>query len=91
MAVLRKPPYDPDQNRYPKWVGKVIVQNQEEHDALLAKEDAKPEVKAEVKTEAKADDKDALVAQATDLGIDVDKRWGVERLKTEIAAKQKAA
>lgn len=38
------------------------------------------------------DDKAALQAEAEALGIDVDKRWGVARLKSEIeAAKAKAA
>ncbi|WP_296584236.1 hypothetical protein [Xanthobacter sp.] len=38
------------------------------------------------------DDKAALQAEAEALGVDVDKRWGVARLKSEIeAAKAKAA
>lgn len=39
-----------------------------------------------------ADDKAALQTEAESLGIDVDKRWGIVRLKSEIeAAKAKAA
>lgn len=44
--------------------------------------------------EAQADDVDekaALKAEAEALGIDVDGRWGVGRLKTEIEAKKKSA
>lgn len=41
---------------------------------------------------SEADDKAALQAEAEALGVDVDKRWGVARLKSEIeAAKAKAA
>jgi hypothetical protein len=51
------------------------------------------EVDGEVAHEAPPpDEKDALVTEAEALGIDVDKRWGVTRLKAEIdAAKAKAA
>lgn len=44
--------------------------------------------------EAQADDVDekaALKAEAEALGIDVDGRWGVGRLKTEIEAKKNSA
>ncbi len=41
---------------------------------------------------SEADDKAALQTEAEALGIDVDKRWGIARLKSEIeAAKAKAA
>jgi len=41
---------------------------------------------------AEADDKAALQVGAEALGVDVDKRWGIARLKSEIeAAKAKAA
>lgn len=41
---------------------------------------------------SEADDKVALQAEAEALGVDVDKRWGIARLKSEIeAAKAKAA
>lgn len=50
-------------------------------------------VEGEVPNEAPpTDEKDALVAEAEGLGIDVDKRWGVTRLKAEIeTAKAKAS
>lgn len=48
-----------------------------------------PEPVAEVAT-VEADEKAALVAEAEALGIDVDGRWGVARLKAEIAAKKAA-
>lgn len=37
------------------------------------------------------DEKAALQAEAETLGVDVDKRWGIDRLRAEIAAKSATA
>lgn len=54
---------------------------------------AAPEVTAPPPAETRADDdgKAALVAEAEALGIDVDGRWSVRRLKLEIAAAKAAS
>lgn len=44
-----------------------------------------------VDTQEEVDEKASLKAEAEALGIDVDGRWGVGRLKTEIEAKKNAA
>lgn len=43
------------------------------------------------KLAAGADEKTALIAEAKSLGINANKNWGIEKLKTEIAAKKPAA
>lgn len=42
------------------------------------------------KNKAGEDDIETLRAKAEKAGVDVDKRWGADRLKSEIAAKEKA-
>lgn len=91
MALqLKKPLYDPNapENRYPKWVhieGKpsVLVQNEDEEKALSKPKSSKEEAPVE-------DDKDALLAQAALLGLTIDKRSGVQKIKDAIAAAQKS-
>lgn len=90
MALQQKKPlYDPraPENEYPKWIHfdrkpSVLVQNADEENALVAK--SKP-----VKDEDGADDKDALLAEAERLGIAIDKRSGVQKIKDAIAAAKK--
>lgn len=55
-------------------------------------EDPAPQATEEpaAEPEAEPDEKAALVAEAEALGIDVDGRWGVSRLKSAIAAKKAA-
>ena len=63
--------------------------------ALMATKKAKaikPEKRsasAEPQTEPEAPSLDSLRLQATQLGIDVDGRWGVHRLQQEIAERQR--
>jgi hypothetical protein len=91
MAKSR-PLYIPADNPYPKMVypgapkpgtGK-IVNSKEEHEALLAL--AIPEPKAEV-----TEEKENLLKEAEALGVEIDKRWGLQKLKDAIAEKRKAA
>ncbi len=97
MPAKPKPElYDPTKHPYPKMVypgdpmpgtGKIVNSKEEEDDFR-----AKIAPVAEKKTEEKKDEpeKDGLLAQATMLGVAVDKRWGVERIKSEIAQAKKA-
>lgn len=76
----------------------IVVNSKEEHDEWLAKQkpaenklvSAAVSVKAPTADTADedADDKEALLNTAIGLGIQVDRRWGVERLKAAIAEKQ---
>lgn len=68
---------------FPKWVTPSdgspprVVQDADEEAALMASKPSEP-------------DKTSLRATAASLGIEVDGRWNVDRLKTEIAAAQAA-
>ena len=54
---------------------------------ILMKVKGNPFFSASEDEDPKDDEKDALQAQAEALGIDVDGRWGVAKLKAAIAAK----
>lgn len=95
MPAQPKPKlYDPGapENRYPRMVypddppkpgtGK-LVNSKDEHDALIAASAPAPE------PEPEPDDKDALLAQAEALGLDIDKRSSVAKIKDVIEAAQK--
>lgn len=99
MPATPKPKlYDPnaEENRYPKMVypddppkpgtGK-IVNSKDEHDALIAA--SAPAPAPEPDDDDKADDKDALLAQAEALGLDIDKRSSVAKIKAAIEKAQK--
>lgn len=74
--------------KVPRWLYNTqdraaIFNTQEDIDAAIAegwKESPADVVAQEV------DEKSALIAEAEALGIDVDKRWGVQKLKDVIAA-----
>lgn len=98
MPAQPKPKlYDPGapENRYPKMVypddppkpgtGK-IVNSKDEHDALLAA--SAPKI--EDAPTPPADDKDELLAQAEELGLKLDKRSGIEKIKAAIADAKKS-
>lgn len=58
----------------------VVVHTAEHEAALLVPNEPEPEAAPSVS------DKNALLAEAADLGIEVDRRWGVQRLRDAIAA-----
>lgn len=65
-----------------KFVG-VIVQNDEELDRVLG--GAKTVTEAGVtRVRTEEDDRQALIVKASQMGIQVDRRWGVSRLQTAI-------
>jgi hypothetical protein len=81
---------------FPKWKvsasgQSVIVQNADEEAALEgAWFDSKAEADAKANTLSDVQIAfDALVTQATQLGIKVDKRWSADRLRQEIETAQK--
>lgn len=85
------PPYE--YRPYPKWVNGVVVQDEKEHAELLAAVKAPQQSGGhgfDTDTQEAEDPIDALRGKAADLGVAVDKRWGVERLKQEISDAEKA-
>ncbi len=99
MPAQPKPKlYDPGapENRYPKMVylddppkpgtGK-LVNSKDEHDALLAASAPAPAAETEA-DDSDSDDKDVLLAKAAELGLDIDKRSSVAKIKAAIAKEQ---
>lgn len=73
----RPPP--PNPNEYPKMIDGRIVHNEDEEIELL-------EEGSEMAMPAgeRAAERDALLAEATKLGMRVDGRWGIERLRAHV-------
>lgn len=82
MALLRSTePYDPEKNRYPKWVypedGKTkpfIVQNEAAHNDWLASQ-KQPEVEA-----APTAEREKMISLAFASNVKIDKRWSDQRI-----------
>lgn len=60
----------PSFQMYPKWVGSVIVNSAEEEAALLGMD-----------TE---DERSALIAQADERGVKIDKRWSDDKIRAAL-------
>jgi hypothetical protein len=75
---------------FPKWVtrhdGKDVIVHSAEHEAQVTRKpepEPAPEA-APASSFSDQDPRDALRAEATELGIAVDRRWSAERLRREI-------
>lgn len=78
----RNMPAGKPKGAYPRWVnGKVIETEEDEIDMLLeADEDMR------VPAFERAEERATLMTRATELGLRVDGRWGLERLRQAVAA-----
>lgn len=62
---------------YPKFLNGKVIQTEDEEIALMLEADEEARIPAAVRANEKAE----LVKKATDRGIRVDARWGIERLR----------
>lgn len=87
MALLRSTePYDPEKNRYPKWVypddgtKPFIVQDEAAHNDWLASQ-KQPEV-----DDAPTAEREKMISLAFANNVKIDKRWSDQRIAEALTA-----
>jgi hypothetical protein len=69
-------------NVYPRWVNGKVIETEDDEIEMLLEADEDMRVPAYERAEERA----ALLARATELGLRVDGRWGLERLRQAVAS-----
>lgn len=86
MALRSTEPYDPEKNRYPKWVypedgtPAFIVKDEAAHHEWLAGRNVPEE------TPAPAGDRQKMIDLAASNNVKIDKRWSDQRIAEALSA-----
>lgn len=90
-GVLVQDPNKPasDFQEYPKWVGAVLVNSRAEEDALLAQA-AGAETADAAPPPEKSAERQQLLVEAAELGVEANKHWSLDTLRQKVEAARAA-